>query len=57
MVEIVRDFGLTDAAFAATVAPVLAEFTGSLAKGEWEACLAALVSFKSAHGLAIEGMI
>jgi len=57
VVEIVRDFGLTDAAFAATVAPVLAEFTGSMAKGEWEACLAALVSFKSIHGLAIEGMV
>ncbi len=57
VVEIVRDFGLTDAAFAATVAPVLAEFTGSMAKGEWEACLAALVSFRSAHGLAIEGMV
>jgi hypothetical protein len=57
VVEIVRDFGLTDAAFAATVAPVLGEFTGSMAKGEWEACLAALVSFKSAHGLAIEELV
>jgi hypothetical protein len=57
VIEIVRDFGMTDAAFAALVAPVLAEFTGSMAKGEWSACLAALVGFRSAHGLAIEGMV
>jgi hypothetical protein len=57
VIEIVRDFGVTDAAFAALVAPVLGEFTGSMAKGEWSACLAALVSFRAAHGLAIEGMV
>jgi len=57
VIEIVRDFGMTDAAFAALVAPVLGEFTGSMAKGEWSACLQALVSFKSAHGIAIEGMV
>ena len=57
VIEIVRDFGMTDAAFAALVAPVLGEFTGSMAKGEWSACLAALVAFRSAHGLAIEGMV
>ncbi len=57
VIEIVRDFGMTDAAFAALVAPVLGEFTGSMAKGEWNACLAALVSFRSAHGIAIEGMV
>jgi hypothetical protein len=28
-----------------------------MAKGEWSACLAALVAFRSAHGLAIEGMV
>ncbi len=57
VIEIVRDFGITDAAFAALVAPVLGEFTGSMAKGEWNACLAALVSLRSAHGIAIEGMV
>ncbi len=57
VIEIVRDFGMKDAAFAALVAPVLGEFTGSMAKGEWSACLAALVAFRSAHGLAIEGMV
>lgn len=57
VIEIVRDFGMTDAAFAALVAPVLGEFTGSMAKGEWSACLAALVAFRGAHGLAIEGMV
>jgi hypothetical protein len=57
VIEIVRDFGVTDASFAALVAPVLGEFTGSMAKGEWHACLAALVSLRAAHGLAIEGMV
>ncbi|MEZ4238597.1 MAG: hypothetical protein R3F59_21090 [Myxococcota bacterium] len=50
IVEVVRDFGLQDPAFAALIAPVLAEFTGSVAKGEWQACLAALMSLRAAHG-------
>lgn len=50
LVEIVRDLALTDGSFAALVAPVLEEQTGSRAKGEWHACLSALVSLRSAHG-------
>lgn len=49
VVELVRDLGLEDAAFADLVAPVLREFTGSLARGEWQSCLAALAQLQSAH--------
>jgi hypothetical protein len=57
VIEVVRDLALEDAAFAGIVAPVLAEFTGSIAKGEWQACLAALMRLKRAHpGLFVEGV-
>ncbi|MGK3995919.1 hypothetical protein [Sorangium sp. So ce1024] len=57
VIEIVRDLAVEDAAFAALVAPVIAEFTGSIAKGEWQACLAALLHLRRAHpGLEIEGL-
>ncbi len=49
LVEVVRDIAVADAAFAAVVTPVLAEMTGSLAKGEWQACLAAVRAIESAH--------
>lgn len=49
IVDLVRDLGVEDPAFAALVAPVLQEFTGSLAVGEWQACLAALARLQSAH--------
>jgi hypothetical protein len=57
IVEVVRDFGLRDRAFAELVAPVLAEFTGSVAKGEWQACLSALMTLRAAHGLPAQEMI
>ncbi|MFO0554875.1 MAG: hypothetical protein U0271_41240 [Polyangiaceae bacterium] len=57
IVELVRDLGLRDPSFAALAMPVLGEFTGSVAKGEWQACLAALVALRSAHGLAIEEVV
>jgi hypothetical protein len=57
VVEVVRDLGVEDAAFAAIVAPVLAELMGSIAKGEWQACLAALMRLRSAHPeMAIAGV-
>jgi hypothetical protein len=57
VIELVRDMGVGDAAFAGLVAPVLEEFTGSLAKGEWQACLSALAHLRSAHpGLALGGV-
>ncbi len=49
VVEVVRDLGAEDMAFAQVVAPVLGEFVGSLAKGEWQSCLAALVHLRRAH--------
>jgi len=49
VIELVRDLGLEDETFARVVAPVLGEFTGSLAKGEWQSCLASLVRLRAAH--------
>ncbi|WP_437679706.1 hypothetical protein [Sorangium sp. So ce131] len=57
VIEIVRDLAVEDAAFAQLVAPVIAEFTGSIAKGEWQACLAALMRLRRAHpGIHLEGI-
>ncbi|MFO0559870.1 MAG: hypothetical protein U0269_17760 [Polyangiales bacterium] len=49
VIEVVKDLGIEDEAFAKLIAPVLQEFTGSLAKGEWQACLSALAQLRSAH--------
>ena len=49
VIEIVRDLGLEDEAFAQLVLPVLSEFTGSLARTEWQACLAAVLQLQKAH--------
>lgn len=57
IVEVVRDFGIRDREFAVLVAPVLAEFTGSVAKGEWQTCLSALLALRAAHDLPVEGLI
>jgi hypothetical protein len=38
-----------DEAFAKALSPLLLEFTGSVARGEWQACLAALTKLKMAH--------
>ncbi|EYF02438.1 hypothetical protein [Chondromyces apiculatus] len=57
VVEVVRDLAVEDAAFAQVVVPLLSELTGSIAKGEWQACLSALMHLRKAHpGLAIEGI-
>lgn len=49
VVEIVRDLALDDASFAATVVPIFMEMVGSTAKGEYQACLAALARIDHAH--------
>lgn len=49
VIEIVRDLGVEDEAFARLIAPVLSEFTGSLARSEWQACLAALMTLQVTH--------
>ena len=57
VIEIVRDLGTNDVAFAQLVAPVLGEFTGSMAKGEWQACVQAIVQLRGAHkDLVVEGL-
>lgn len=48
-VEASKDLALEDSAFAQVLSPLLFEFTGSVARGEWEACLSALVSLQAAH--------
>lgn len=58
VIAVLRDMGVEEAAFAQLVAPVLGEFTGSLARGEWQACLAALVQLRGAHpGLELGGLV
>lgn len=57
VIEIVRDLGVADKEFAELIAPVLGEFTGSIAKGEWQACLSALMQLRAAHGIAVEGLV
>lgn len=48
-VESARDLALDDGAFAQVISPLLLEFSGSVAKGEWETCLSALVALQQAH--------
>lgn len=58
VIEIVRDLGEQDEAFARLCAPVLGEFTGSLARTEWQACLAALLRLQKAHPtLSLDGIL
>jgi hypothetical protein len=58
VIEVVRDLGVEDEAFARLVAPVLTEFTGSIAKGEWQACLSSLMTLQKAHpGVTLEGAV
>lgn len=48
-IEVTRDLAVEDAAFARTIQPVLEEFLASQAKGEWQACVAALATIRRAH--------
>jgi hypothetical protein len=58
VIEVVRDLALEDESFAKIVAPVLGEFTGSIAKGEWQACLAALARLHSVYPhIALTGQV
>jgi len=49
LIEVVRDMAIEDRAFGALAAPILRDFTGSTAKGEWQACVAALARIAQAH--------
>lgn len=48
-VEAARDLAVEDEAFARTLAPLLLEFAGSIALGEWQVCLSALLTIQRAH--------
>jgi hypothetical protein len=50
LIEAMRDIGLEDVDFARAIAPVLGEFTESLAKGEWQASVQALTALRAKHG-------
>jgi hypothetical protein len=49
LIEAVRDLAEHDAEFARVLAPVLEEMSASVAKGEWQACVAALAAMRAAH--------
>ncbi len=49
MIEVMRDLGLEDRAFALRVAPLLSEFMGSRGKSERAACLVALTQLATTH--------
>ncbi len=48
-IEAARALAVEDEAFARAVSPLFLEFSGSIARGEWQACLAALTTLKVAH--------
>lgn len=48
-IEAARALAVEDEGFARAVSPLFLEFSGSIARGEWQACLAALTSLKVAH--------
>ncbi len=48
-IEAARALAVEDEGFARAVSPLFLEFAGSIARGEWQACLAALTSLKVAH--------
>jgi len=47
--EAARALAVEDEGFARAVSPLFLEFSGSIARGEWQACLAALATVKVAH--------
>ncbi|NVB41370.1 hypothetical protein G6O69_26265 [Pseudenhygromyxa sp. WMMC2535] len=49
LIEVVRDLGVEDRGFASIAVAVLDEFMRSLARGEWQACVAALARIRAAH--------
>lgn len=49
LVEVVRALAEEDVEFAQVILPILQSFTKSEAKGEWQACVAALVRIRQKH--------
>ena len=50
IIEALRDIALEELELARVIAPVLAEFTESTAKGEWQASVQALTALRARHG-------
>lgn len=48
-IDAARALAVEDEGFARAVSPLFLEFSGSIARGEWQACLAALATVKMAH--------
>ncbi|MBL8923641.1 MAG: hypothetical protein JNJ54_32605 [Myxococcaceae bacterium] len=48
-IEAARALAVEDEGFARAVSPLFLEFSGSIARGEWQSCLAALATVKLAH--------
>lgn len=48
-IEAARELAVQDEGFARAVSPLFLEFSGSIARGEWQTCLAALATVKVAH--------
>lgn len=49
LIEVMRDLAIEDRDFANVVVPVFDEFMASAAKGEWQACVAALARIRATH--------
>jgi hypothetical protein len=49
LIEVVRDLAIEDAAFASIAIAVLDEFMHSHARGEWQACVAAIARIRHSH--------
>jgi len=49
LIELVRDLAVEEREFADLVVPILEEFAGSQAKGEWQGCVAALSRIRCVH--------
>ncbi|HMG24698.1 MAG TPA: hypothetical protein VK607_25350, partial [Kofleriaceae bacterium] len=49
LIEALRDVALDEIELARAIAPVLHEFTGSTAKGEWHASVQALTALRARH--------
>jgi hypothetical protein len=54
LIEAVRDVGLEEVELARALRPVLEEMAGSIAKGEWQASVAALTAWRARHGAAVD---
>jgi hypothetical protein len=54
LIEAIRDVGLEEVELARALRPVLEEMAESIAKGEWQASVAALTAWRAHHGAALD---